>query len=68
MNKKLEGRVTAKVKLGGVIATTDDEFYFLVMLRLKDLQWSYNSKCDAIFHIKMIVLQIFHYRHSRLNK
>jgi hypothetical protein len=42
----------------------------LVMLRLKDLQWSCNFRCDAnlhvIFHIKMIVLQIFHYRHSRL--
>jgi hypothetical protein len=43
----------------------------LVMLRLKDLQWSYNFRCDAnlhaIFDNEMIVLQIFHYKHSRLD-
>jgi hypothetical protein len=42
------------------------------MLRLKDLQWSCNSKCDtnlhAIFHIEMIVLRIFHCKHSRLDQ
>jgi len=38
MNKKSEGGVIAKVKLGGVVATTNDEHCFLVMLILKDLQ------------------------------
>ncbi len=42
MNKKLRGIIVVRVKqLGGVIITIDDEQCFLVMLRLKDLQWSY---------------------------
>ncbi len=72
MNKKSKGTIVAKVKLGTVVAITNDEHCFLVMLRLKVFQWSYNSKCDAIlhaiFHIEMIVLQIFHYRHNRLDQ
>jgi hypothetical protein len=28
MNKKLEGAVVAKVKLGGIVATIDDEHFF----------------------------------------
>jgi hypothetical protein len=43
-----------------------------VMLRLKDFQWFDNCRCDsnlhAIFHVEMIVLQISHYRHSRLDQ
>jgi hypothetical protein len=54
-------------RLGGIVVTTKDERWFLVMLRLKDFQWSYNSICDqklnAILHIKMIILQISYCRH-----
>jgi hypothetical protein len=54
-------------QLRGVVAIVDDDCDFLVMLRMKDLQWSCNSRCDpklnAIFHIKMIVLQFFYYKH-----
>ncbi len=63
MNKKSGGVVVAKVEQLGVVVIVDDEYYFLVMLRLKDLQWSCNSKCHAnlhtIFHIKMIFYNSF---------
>jgi hypothetical protein len=80
MNKKSRGTIVVKVKqwggggiiggveqLGEVVVTIDDEWCFLVMLRMKDLQWSCKSRCDpkfnAILHIKMIISQIFYYRH-----
>jgi hypothetical protein len=54
-------------QLGGVVIIIDDEQCFLVMLRLKDLWWSCNSKCDpnlhAILHIEMIILQICYCKH-----
>jgi hypothetical protein len=38
MNKKSRGTVVVRVEqLGGVVATVDDEWCFLVMLRMKDL-------------------------------
>jgi hypothetical protein len=44
----------------------------LVMLRFNDFQWSCNCRCDvdlhANFHIKMIILQIYHYKHSKLDQ
>ncbi len=63
MNKKSRRTIDVRVEqLGGAIATIDDEQCFLVMLRLNDLQWFCNSRCDAnldvIFHIEMIILQI----------
>ncbi len=80
MNKRSRGTFVARVEqlkgvgvvggveqLRGVVAIVDDDCDFLVMLRMKDLQWSCNSRCDpklnAIFHIKMIVLQFFYYKH-----
>jgi hypothetical protein len=73
MNKKLGGVIIVKVKqLRGIITNVNDEQCFLVMLRLKDFQWFDNCRCDAnlhaIFHIEMIVLQISHCRHSRLDQ
>jgi hypothetical protein len=48
-------------QLRGVVVIANDERCFLVMLRLKNLKWSCNSKCDpklnAILHIKMIVFR-----------
>jgi hypothetical protein len=38
MNKKSKGTIVAKVKLGTVVAITNDEHCFLVMLRLKVFQ------------------------------
>lgn len=79
MNKKAKGTVVAmeeqwrRTTIGGVeqlkgaIATINDEQCFLVMLKLKDFQWSCNSRCDpkfnVIFHIEIIVLQFFYQRH-----
>ncbi len=79
MNKKSKGTTIVKVEqwikiitggveqLKGAISIVNDERCFLGMSRLKDLQWSYNSRCDpkfnVIFHIEMIVLQSFYYKH-----
>ncbi len=70
--KKSRRIVVIKVEqLGGIITIIDHEQCLLVMLRLKDFQWFNNYRCDAnlhvIFHIEMIILQISHYRRSRLN-
>ncbi len=68
MNKKLGKIVVVGVEqLGGTVIIIDDEWCFLTMLRLKDLYWSCNSKCDpnlyATLHKEMIILQIYYCKH-----
>jgi hypothetical protein len=74
MNKKSRGAIVVGVEqwregvaingveqLGGTIAIDDDEWCFLVMLRLEDFQWSCNFRCDpkfnAILHVEMIIFE-----------
>lgn len=68
MNKKLGRIVVVGVEqLGGAVIIIDDEWCFLMMLRLKDLYWSCNSKYDpnlcVTLHKEMIILQIYYCKH-----
>jgi len=83
MNKKSRGAIGVGVEqwrggiaisgveqLRGVVVIANDERCFLVMLRLKNLQWSCNSKCDpklnAILHIKMIVFRSNFFKYTKI--
>jgi hypothetical protein len=73
MDKKSGRAIVAKVEqLGGVVMNNDDEQCFLVISGLKDFQRSCNSKCHAnlhaIFHVEITILQICHYKHSKLDQ